>query len=239
MAHSNPISVLILHDDPVARVGLRSALSRYVDLHVVGDDDDSPADFCGDVVVADYGHATNVITSASNRTGASDASKVLIVTSCIRECEVRRALELGVRGYVLLGQALDELVGGIRAVYRGARYLCPQVASRLAEILTGDPLTSREEAVLRLVVEGLSNKAIARRLDIAVGTVKSHLKGVYDKLDVSSRTQAICAVERRGLLLEAPQHARREPVLNVAPALRARPLGLHRQGMASLAAFGS
>ncbi|MEO9063630.1 MAG: LuxR C-terminal-related transcriptional regulator [Burkholderiaceae bacterium] len=68
-----------------------------------------------------------------------------------------------------------------------------------------EPLTAREEEVLRLVVEGLCNKSIGRRLDIAVGTVKSHLKSSFDKLDVCSRTQAMAAVERRGLLREPPQ----------------------------------
>ena len=70
----------------------------------------------------------------------------------------------------------------------------------------------REEDVLCLVVEGLGNKAISRRLGIAVGTVKSHLKAAFDKLDVKSRTQAVAAVERRGLLRHRrPSSARLEP----------------------------
>jgi DNA-binding NarL/FixJ family response regulator len=66
-----------------------------------------------------------------------------------------------------------------------------------------EPLTAREEQVLRLVVAGLCNKAIGRQLGIAVGTVKSHLKSAFEKLDVQSRTQAAAAVERRGLLRHA------------------------------------
>jgi hypothetical protein len=61
--------------------------------------------------------------------------------------------------------------------------------------------------VLHLVVEGLCNKAIGRHLGIAVGTVKSHLKATFDKLNVESRTQAVAAVERRGLLRHASQRA--------------------------------
>src|SRR5207244_6509368 len=67
------------------------------------------------------------------------------------------------------------------------------------------PLTAREEEVLRLVVEGLCNKAISSRLGIAVCTVKSHLKSTFDKLNVESRTQAVAAVERRGLLRQSHQ----------------------------------
>lgn len=120
-----------------------------------------------------------------------------------REWEIRRALEHGVRGYLLVGCALDELAVGVRAVHRGARHLSTEVAARLAESVALEPLTAREEQVLRLVAEGLCNKAIGRKLGIAVGTVKSHLKSAFDKLDVESRTQAVAAVERRGLLRQS------------------------------------
>ena len=63
-------------------------------------------------------------------------------------------------------------------------------------------MTARESEVLRLVVEGVGNKSIARRLTIAVGTVKSHLKAIFGKLSVESRTQAIAVAERRGLLMD-------------------------------------
>ena len=66
--------------------------------------------------------------------------------------------------------------------------------------MSWESLTNREAEVLQLVADGLCNKVIAARLDIAVGTVKSHLKGVFEKLGVQSRTQAILAAERRGIL---------------------------------------
>jgi DNA-binding CsgD family transcriptional regulator len=81
-----------------------------------------------------------------------------------------------------------------------------EIRSALAESISLEPLTSREEEVLRLVVEGLCNKAIGRRLGIAVGTVKPHLKSTFDKLRVESRTQAVAVVERWGLLCQ-PQDA--------------------------------
>ena len=152
-----------------------------------------------------------------NKTGSP---KVVILAGIDREWEIRSALSRGVRGYLLVGCALDELADGVRAVHRGARHLSPRVAARLAESMSVEPLTAREEEVLRLVVEGMCNKAIGRRLGIAVGTVKSHLKSTFDKLDVQSRTQAVAAVERRGLLREVPQPAdsRRKPAMS--PPLR-------------------
>ena len=93
------------------------------------------------------------------------------------------------------------------------------MAGRLAESLALEPLTGREEEVLELVVQGLCNKAIGKRLGIAVGTVKSHLKSAFDKLDVESRTQAVAAVERRGLLRRS-RLAMEADVGRGAPAVR-------------------
>lgn len=227
MFSSDPIKVLVLHEDPVAREGLTSAFARYADLQVV--DADAGREGLSsiapphlrhgaDVVVADYDQGTKLAALASRQAGSGGACKVLVVTSNNREWEIRSALERGVRGYLVVGCALDELAAGVRSVFRGVRYLSPQVALRLAEILAGDPLTAREEEVLRLVVDGMGNKAIARRLGIAVGTVKSHLKGIFDKLDVGSRTQAICTAERRGLLRDAPPPERAVVVSEAAAA---------------------
>lgn len=207
MTYYSAIRVLILHADPVAREGLASAFGRCTELSLVDIDADAshlswqPDAFGADVVVADHGNALAYLRRPAARPALR--GKVLVIASACREWEIRSALESGARGYVVVGCGLDELVTGVRAVHRGERFLSPQIALRMAEILTCEPLTSREEEVLRLLVEGLGNKLIARRLGIAVGTVKSHLKGIFDKLQVQSRTQAICAAERRGLLREA------------------------------------
>jgi DNA-binding NarL/FixJ family response regulator len=215
MAYANRIRVLVLHDDPLARAGLSATFGRHQDLEVMDDDEldvedmsaTQPGNRVVDVVVADYENGVELATKVSRRIGVDGSAKIMIVASSDRECEIRHALERGVRGYVLMGCALEEIAHGVRAVHRGARFLSPQVALRLAESLSGEPLTTREEEVLRLVVEGMGNKLIARRMNIAVGTVKSHLKGVFDKLNVDSRTQAICAAERRGLLRDASPKA--------------------------------
>lgn len=211
MAYANRIRVLVLHDDALARAGLSATFSRHQDLEVVNDEESDgiapqvclPGNAVVDVVVADYGNGIELAIKGSKRLGQDRAVKIMVVASSDRECEIRNALGRGVLGYVLMGGALEELASAVRAVHRGTRYLSSQVALRLAESMSGDPLTAREEEVLRFVVEGMGNKLIARRMDIAVGTVKSHLKGIFDKLNVDSRTQAICAAERRGLLRDA------------------------------------
>jgi DNA-binding NarL/FixJ family response regulator len=207
MPFDGRIRVLVVHADPIAQAGLSSACSRYADLEVqdthARSDGAQPPFRPGphgsvDVVVADYTNGVALAARYARDSGPSP--KVLVIAGIDREWEIRNALQLGVRGFLLVGCALDELAAGVRAVHRGARHLSPQVAARLAESVSREPFTAREEEVLRLVAEGLSNKAIATRLGIAVGTVKSHLKPIFDKLQVQSRTQAVTIVERHGLL---------------------------------------
>lgn len=248
MAYANRIRILVLHADPVARAGLSATFAKYSDLEVVnpaGEEDDEgwslplPFSCSADVVVADYESGLELATRSSRRPGAGGSFKILVVASSDREWEIRSALERGVRGYVLVGCALDELACGVRTVHRGVRHLSPQVAQRLAESLSGEPLTAREEEVLRLVVEGMGNKAIARRLDIAVGTVKSHLKGVFDKLNVDSRTQAICAAERRGLLRDLSRRDHGTDDARSVHESRPRVLESHGRAMDLQSAIGA
>jgi DNA-binding NarL/FixJ family response regulator len=229
MSFVDRIRVLVQHGDPVAQAGLSVAFSGYADFEIHNtpgplDGEPAPLDWharsCADVMVADYANGVTVATELARQSVSAATLKVVVVAGIDREWEIRSALERGVRGYLLVGCSLDELAAGVRAVHRGARHLSPQVAARLAESISVEPLTAREEEVLRLVVEGLCNKAIGKRLGIAVGTVKSHLKSTFDKLNVESRTQAVAAVERRGLLRQTRQLAHVHVGLASGPTAR-------------------
>ena len=111
-----------------------------------------------------------------------------------------RALEIGIRGYLLHGIGLPELFEAIRAVRGGGVALSPLVAARIANRIQGKTLTARERAVLEQLMLGLSNKSIASRLNLRVGTVKTHLKAILEKLGAGSRTAAVIAAQRRGLV---------------------------------------
>lgn len=208
MTPSEPIKVLVIHGNPITRAGLAAGFSRYRDIQVVniggaaglGDTPNSPAEQqAADVVVADY-EAGLELMDRCRACRPAPASKVMIVTPSDSETDIRCALGRGARGYMLLDSDFDDLVHGVREVHMGIRVLSRRIAQRLAESVTSENLSSREVEVLRLVVEGLGNKLIARRLGIAVGTVKSHLKSIFEKLDVESRTQAIAVAGRRGLV---------------------------------------
>ena len=127
----------------------------------------------------------------------------------------RAALDAGAVGYLLKDAEPDEVLAGIRAVSRGESPLHPRAARALlsarrpqsagddsADGVGGDPvsvLTDREVEVLSLVRTGLANKQIARRLGITERTVKAHLSSIFQRLDVTDRTQAALWAERHGL----------------------------------------
>lgn len=202
------IKVLVVHGDPLVRAGLLATLGGHtdIDVHAAEIDASEPSALdnrsalrFSDVLIADYASGIELARALGEGT-VHARLKIIILTPNDKGCEIRFALERGVAGYLLSGCPLDFLCASVRAVQQGTRYFSPGVTQRLAESMSAEPLTAREEAVLRLVIDGLCNKAIAGRLGVAVGTVKTHLKAVFDKLGVASRTQAVIAVARRGML---------------------------------------
>jgi len=205
MTHVDSLPVSIVHHDPFARACIATSLAANPELEVIVDafDDgarDVPID-CG-VVVADLDSALRI--AAAPRRRPDTALRIVVLADNDREWELRRALARQVRGYLMPGFRFEDLADAVQVVGRGARYLCPRAAARLAESYAFEPLTERESEVLSLVVAGLCNKSIGKALNISNGTVKSHLKATYSKLDVISRTQAIAAAERRGILERRP-----------------------------------
>jgi two-component system NarL family response regulator len=197
--------VLVMHADPLLRAGLVAALRQHSGFDVLVDGVDAvradgPAI---DVVIADYANAIRLADSALRvMDGPLSVARILALTTHDREVEIRRAFEAGVHGYLLLGGPLCELLEGVEAVASGVRFLCRAVAQRMADSLTHATLTSRETEVLQLMASGESNKGIARKLQIEVGTVKSHMSAIMTKLGASSRTQAAGIAATRGLVEE-------------------------------------
>jgi DNA-binding NarL/FixJ family response regulator len=191
MGLSPGITVLIVHSDPLVSAGLSAILSEGTDFLVT---QATPAD----VAVADYDSGLRLIASKQLH-----RNRVLILTQRDSEAAICHALEQGAGGYLLQGCSLAEIMSGIRLVCRGSIPLAPLAASKLAERLTQQsPLTPREVDILRQMMRGLSNKSIALKLDLAVGTVKTHVKSIFSKLHAGSRTQAVTVAQRRGILLE-------------------------------------
>jgi DNA-binding NarL/FixJ family response regulator len=210
-AISKPIVVSVVYKDPLVRAGVATTLSAEpnFDVHVASEPSASNAwsallceVIAVDVVVADYERALALddLLKSNSLMRAVRAPKIMIVSERGGEWEIRHALERGIQGYLLLGCRLDEMAGGVMALHRGHRYLGQEPARRIAESFSYEALTSREGDVLRLVAAGYANKAVAKRLDIALGTVKVHVKSILGKLGARTRTEAAAVAQRRGLL---------------------------------------
>jgi two-component system NarL family response regulator len=204
MTQSSKIKVLIAHGDPLIAAGLAVTLQRQRDFEAVvrrptltvsnAVVSDPPQ---ADVVVADYDSGLRLIATAGAR-----PHRVVILTHSDSQAKICHALERGARGYLLLGCSLQELLDSLRSVRVGGIAIAPLVAQRVAEWMNNRALTPREEEILRQMMLGLSNKGIALRLNVAVGTVKTHVKSILDKLDAASRTEAVAIAQRRGILQE-------------------------------------
>ena len=195
------LRVAVAHDDFVTRAGLSATFAACDDMAVdpMADDDDTRIAMC-DVVVADFLRGRRILERLRRLRAIRHRGRVMIVADADREWQIREALESGAAAYLLLGATAGELADAVRAVARGASYLSPAIAARLAESLAAEPLTAREQQVLSLIVDGLCNKHIALSLQISVGTVKSHVRSLFGKLQVRTRTAAAAIAERRGLL---------------------------------------
>ena len=213
------ITVQVAHADVLTAAGLVAILGRQDEFELV------PQPRAADVVIADYQTGVRIA-----RAGHPDESRVLILTHTDSEVEICHALEQGVRGYVFLGGSIDELRSSLQLVHLGEVALGRGVAGRIAVRLQCKALTRREDEVLGHVMSGLSNKAIAAKLKLAVGTIKTHVKSILEKLDARSRTQAAAIAQRRGILrsgeLSSEQGSAVTLLPPVAPSAHDEPAGV-------------
>ena len=127
-------------------------------------------------------------------------ARIIVLTTYAGDVQAAAALKAGAAGYLLKSLVRKELLETIRAVHSGKRRVPPEIATEIAEHVADDELTGRELDVLRRVAAGKSNKLIAAELDIAEGTVKTHMKSILPKLDASDRTHAVMIALKRGIL---------------------------------------
>ena len=207
------IRVMLVDDHAVVRQGLRAFLRLQPDIVVAGeaaggrDAVEAVAAIAPDVVLMDLvmpdGGGVEAILALRQ---AAPAARVLVLSSFGDEDRVFAALQAGAAGYLLKDVQPDRLAEAIREVHAGRPALHPEVAARLMRRAGGpqrsplERLTPRESEVLGLVVEGLANKEIARRLLIREKTVKTHVSSVLQKLGVPDRTAAAVLAIRRGLV---------------------------------------
>ncbi len=127
-------------------------------------------------------------------------ARVIVLTTFDTDTDIASAVKAGARGYLLKDAPREELLAAIRRVHAGETCIPPSLVAKLAANMASEPLTGRELEILSLLAWGKSNKEIGTNLYISETTVKSHLRNIFAKLDVLSRTEAIAAAARRGLV---------------------------------------
>jgi DNA-binding NarL/FixJ family response regulator len=206
-APTSRASVLLVDDHALLRTGVANIINQETDLHVVaeaGNGVEALAAFDRyhpDVTLLDLRMPVMEGVEVVRRIREKDPrARVIILTTYDTDEEISRALKAGAKAYVLKDISADALIACIRDVLAGKTYLAPAAAAKLAEDVTRVQLTPRELSTLRLLADGKANKEIATELGISERTVKTHLGHLFEKLGVTSRTEAVKIATRRGLV---------------------------------------
>jgi DNA-binding NarL/FixJ family response regulator len=210
---SNKVTTIVVAEDhALVREGTRQILAGENDLSVVGEasrGDEAVqvvVQLRPDVVLMDMRMpGINGIDATRQILAQAPDTKVVIVSAHEDEDYVREAIAAGALGYILKTAPARELVEGVRAVAAGAVVLSPSLSRRLAQARSdqeraSDRLSARELAVLRQIALGHANKEIARDLGINLRTVEGHLHNIFEKLRVSSRTEAVVYAANHGIV---------------------------------------
>ena len=200
-------TVMLVDDHALLRTGVANIINQEVDLQVVAEASNglealaAYERFRPDVTLLDLRMPVMEGVEAVRQIRARDPhARVIVLTTYDTDDEISRALKAGAKAYVLKDISADQLIGCIRDVLAGKTYLAPAAAAKLAEGVTRVQLTPREMAALRLMADGKANKEIASELSISERTVKTHLGHLFEKLGVTSRTEAVKVATKRGLV---------------------------------------
>src|SRR5258708_6926646 len=200
-------TVLVVDDHALLRAGVANIINQESDLGVIAEASNGLEAvqaferYRPDVTLLDLRMPVMEGVEAVRQIRERDPlAKVIVLTTYDTDEDISRALKAGAKAYVLKDISADALIACIHDVLAGKTYLAPSAAAKLAEGVTRVQLTPRELATLRLIADGKSNKEIAGELGISERTVKTHLGHLFEKLGVTSRTEAVKIAPRPGLV---------------------------------------
>jgi len=203
----NPIRIFAVDDHELVRKGIAAILATETDLRLVFEADCGAAAISGfrrfqpDVTLMDLRLPDMSGTEAVRTIKAEfPEAKFIALTSFDGDQDIYRALEAGVRGYLLKEMVHTEIVRAIRMVHAGKRFIPLEVSQHLNGFFPELALTPREVEVLSLVARGFGNKEVGDVLGTAPGTVKAHVQSILSKLGAKDRTHAVTLAIRRGII---------------------------------------
>ena len=201
------ICILIADDHSVVREGLVSLVKRKSDMTVVAEASngreavDLWKEHRPDVTLLDLRMPElDGVGAIKQIRELDDGAHIIVLTTFDGDEDIYRAIKAGAKGYLLKDTAREALMESIRRVHAGETCIPPALAAKLADRVSGEALSAREIEVLQRIAAGKSNKEIGAELFISEGTVKTHVKSIFSKLDVVSRTEAVATATRRGLI---------------------------------------
>ncbi len=201
------IRILIADDHFTVLEGLAAIIARQPDMQVTGQAGDGEEALAlwkatqPDICLLDLRMPKlDGVTVTESIRALDHSARVIVLTTYDTDNDILRAIRAGAKAYLLKDSRREDLLDCIRRVYRGETFITPALVEKLASGLSVEPLTGRELDVLTLLASGLSNKEIGTRLCITETTVKSHLRAIFSKLNVLSRTEAVTAANKRGLI---------------------------------------
>jgi two-component system NarL family response regulator len=201
------IRILLAEDHVVVRNGLAAIINQQEDMEVIAEAGEG-----GEAVELWKQHRPDVTLMDLRMPGLSGANaiyeihemnrdvRIIVLTTFDGDEDIYRAIRAGAKAYLLKDVRSEELFHCIRQVHAGRFVIGPAVAAKLAERNTLPELTPRELEVLKLLGEGKPNKLIASAMSISDVTVKSHVRAIFTKLHVLTRTEAIAVASRSGLI---------------------------------------
>lgn len=201
------IRILLAEDNELFRLGTASLIGTQADMEIVGEAHDGPSAIAAyertkpDVAIVDLRmpHLDGVQVTAA-LVAQQPPARVLVLTHYQGDEDIAKALRAGALGYLSKDTPGEEVLRAIRIVAGGRRHVPESIAERLAESLTHEPLTAREQQVLACLGDGMSNREVATTLGIAERSATTYVSQLLAKLGAKSRTEAVAIALRRGLL---------------------------------------
>lgn len=207
------IQIVLADDHPVVRSGIRNLLESQHDIAVVGETSngtdvlDLIRELEPDIVILDMQMPGLTGVEVARQLKAARSSVRVLALSAHDDIQyIRNLLANGASGYLMKEEAADTIVEAVRGIARGENgWLSRRVAAQMSDWTMNDTpgkhrLTEREMDVLALIVEGLSNQEIGRRLSISEKTVEKHTGSIFSKLNVTSRVEAAVLAVQEGLI---------------------------------------